>query len=270
MCLSAVLYSLGGLFIKLIPWNGVAINGMRATIALVVITGYLLLTRHRIYLNRWIFLGAMAVGGTNLLFCIANKLTTAANAIVLQFTAPVFVILIGLLVLKKKPTKLELGTCFAVFCGILFFFMDSLSAQGMLGNWIAIASGVSYAGVFFLNKLLGKDSLLAVFWGSVFSVIVGIPFVIQETDFSATTVGSLVILGLFQMGLGFVCLMIGLQTTPPVTACLVAGIEPVLNPILVAVFYHETIGALSMIGAVIVVGSVLGYKIILSRKQSLA
>lgn len=270
VCLSAILYSLGGLFIKLIPWGGVAINGARAAIALIVITIYLVVSHQRIYLNRWVVLGSMAVGGANLLFCVANKLTTAANAIVLQFTAPVFVILIGLLVLKKRPTKLELTTCVIVFFGILFFFFDSLSAEGTLGNFIAILSGVSYAGVFFLNKLLGEDSILAVFWGSVFGLIVGIPFIAQETVFTSSILSSFVVLGVFQMGLGFVFLMIGLRNTSPVTACLVAGIEPVLNPILVAVFYHETIGAMSFVGAVIVVGSVLGYNVILSRQQTLA
>lgn len=264
---SAVLYSIGGLFIKLIPWNGIAINGARAMVALVVIGAYLAITHHRIYLNRWIFLGSLAVCGTNLLFCMANKLTTAANAIVLQFTAPVFVILITLLLYKKKPTKLELITCVTVFVGILFFFFDSLSSGGNLGNMIALVSGVAYAGVFFLNNMLGKDSILAVFWGYVISVCIGIPFVLMEQDFSQSTLTGIVILGIFQTAFAFLFLIIGLRTTPPVTACLVAGIEPVLNPILVAVFYHETIGAMALVGAVIVVLSVLGYNIVLSRES---
>lgn len=263
--LAALLYSLGGLGIKLIPWNGIAINGARGLVALMVVSGYLLMTRHRIYLDKWVALGAVAVCGANLLFCIANKLTTAANAIVLQFTAPVFVILMAFLFWKKRPTKMEVATCGLVFFGVLFFFWDSLSTGGNLGNFIAILSGISYAGVFFLNRMLGKDSILAVFWGYVLSVAIGIPFLFLETDFSLLPVMSAVILGVFQTGLAFVFLMAGLRTVQPVTACLVSGLEPVLNPVLVAIFYHETIGILSMIGAVIVVGSIVGYNVLLTK-----
>lgn len=91
--LAAVLYSIGGLCIKLIPWGGMAINGARTAIALVVIGGYLAVIRHPLRFNRWVAVGALSIFGTNALFSVANKLTTAANVIVLQFTAPIFVIL---------------------------------------------------------------------------------------------------------------------------------------------------------------------------------
>ncbi len=263
---AALLYSLGGLGIKLIPWNAMAINGARALVATTVVLAYLLWTGHKIYLDKWVAFGGLCVGGTNMLFCVANKLTTAANAIVLQFTAPVFVILIALLVWKKRPTKLEIMTCIAVFAGVLFFFGDSLSAGGTLGNVLALAAGLAYACVFFLNQLLGRNSILAVFWGNILSMIAGMPFLFGETDFSLVPVVSILVLGLFQMGLAFVFLMIGLRTTKPVTASLVSGLEPVLNPILVAVFYHETVGVLSLIGGIIVVGSVVAYNVILGKE----
>lgn len=267
---AAVLYSLGGLGIKLIPWSGMAINGARALVALLVLWAYLLVVKQRIYLDKWVVLGAVCVSGTNMLFCIANKLTTAANAIVLQFTAPVFVILIAYLAWKKRPSKLEILTCLAVFVGVLFFFGDSLSAGGTLGNLLALLAGLAYAGVFFLNKLLGKDSVLAVFWGCVLSALVGIPFLLGETDFSLIPLASITVLGLFQMGLAFLLLVLGLQTTQPVTASLVSGLEPVLNPVLVALFYHETMGILAFIGGIIVVGSVLAYNVLLSRNPSIS
>ena len=88
--LAAVLYSIGGLCIKLIPWGGMAINGARTAIALVVIGAYLAVIRHPLRFNRWVAVGALSIFGTNALFSVANKLTTAANVIVLQFTAPCF------------------------------------------------------------------------------------------------------------------------------------------------------------------------------------
>lgn len=262
---SAVLYSIGGLCIKVIPWGGMAINGGRTAIALAVIGLYLLATRHRPRMNRWVLLGAVAVCGTNVLYAVANKLTTAANTIVLQFTAPIFVILFSALLFGQKPKRLDLAACALVLGGVLLFFVDSLSAGGMLGNVLALLSGVSYAGVFLMNDMPDSDAISSVFWGDMISAVVGIPFVLRETDFSPSTLAVLAVLGVLQVALAYILLTEGLKTTPAVTASLISGIEPVLNPILVAVFYHETVGPLALAGAVIVVCSIVIYNVLLAK-----
>ena len=262
VAISAALYSIGGLCIKVIPWNGMSINGGRTAIALVVIGAYLLWTKHPLRLNRWVALGALSVFGTNALFSLANKLTTAANAIVLQFTVPIFVMLFSALFFRKKPQKLDLAACAVVLGGILFFFLDSLEMGGGLGNVLALLSGVSYAGVFLMTDMPDSDAISSVFWGDVLSAVTGLPFLAHETEFTATAVFSLVILGAFQVGVAYVLLCIGLKTTPPVTASLISGIEPVLNPILVAIFYKEAIGAYAMVGAAIVIGGVVAYNVL--------
>lgn len=263
--LSAALYSIGGLCIKLINWNGIAINGARTAIALVVIGLYLMVTKHKLKLNRWVALGALAVCGTNTLYAVANKLTTAANTIVLQFTAPIFVIVLSMLFFRKRPKRLDVLACVLVLGGVLLFFVESLSAGGMLGNALALLSGVTYAGVFMLNDLPDGDPISSVFWGDVFSAVIGLPFVLTQPRLDPKGIIALVVLGVFQVALAYILLTEGLKTTPPVTASLVSGIEPVLNPVLVAVFYHETIGPLSLVGAVIVVGSIVLYNILLTR-----
>lgn len=265
--LAAVLYSIGGLCIKVIPWSGMAINGGRTAIAIVIVGCYLWKSGHKLRFNRWVLLGAAAVSGTNILFSVSNKLTTAANAIVLQFTAPVFVILLSVLFLGKRPTKLDLLACAVVFGGVMCFFLESLSGGNLLGDVLALFSGISYAGVFMLNDLPDNDPISSVFFGQMFSAVTGLPFLMQETQFTPTAIISLVILGVFQVALGYIFLTVGLKTTPPVTASLVSGIEPVLNPILVAVFYHEYIGLTAMIGAVIVVGGVIIYNVLLARRN---
>ena len=257
--LAAILYSIGGLCIKVIPWSGIAINGARTAIALVVIGLYLVITKHRLRFNRWILLGAVSVFGTNLLFAIANKMTTAANAIVLQYTVPIFLILFSVIFFRKKPSKLDITACAVVFGGIAFFFADSLSAGGGVGNLLALTSGISYAVVFMLNELPGGDPISSVFGGNILSALVGLPFLLQETDFSVVPVISVLALGIFQVALGYIFLTIGLRTTPAVTASLVSGIEPVLNPILVAIFYGEKMSVFAMIGAVIVIVGVVSY-----------
>ncbi len=265
--LSAVLYSIGGLCIKLIPWSGMAINGARTAIALLVIGLYLKITRHRLRMNLWVLVGAVAVCGTNILFSVANKLTTAGNAIVLQFTAPIFVILFSVLFFGKKPKKLDVLACGLVLGGVLLFFVDSLSAGGMLGNILALLSGVSYAGVFLMNDMPDSDPISSVFWGDVISATVGLPFLGYEKEFSQNILIALLVLGVFQVGMAYILMVEGLKTTPPVTASLVSGIEPVLNPILVAIFYHEMIGPVALIGAMVVVGSVVLYNVVLTRQS---
>ena len=265
---AAVLYSIGGLCIKLIPWNGLSINGGRTAIALVVIGAYLAWVKHPPRLNRWVALGALCVFGTNALFSVANKLTTAANTIVLQFTAPIFVLLITLLVFHRRPDRLDVITCAVVFGGVVFFFVDSLEMGGGLGNILALLSGVSYAGVFLLNDMPNSDAISSVFWGDVLSALTGLPFLVKETDFSPATVTSLLVLGVFQVAVAYILLTIGLKTTPPVTASLVSGIEPVLNPILVAVFYRETMGPLALVGAAIVIGGVIVYNVCRAKQQN--
>lgn len=266
--LAALMYSIGGLCMKVIPWNGMAINGARTAIALVVIGIYLALVKHPPRLNRWVALGSVCVFGATALFSMANKLTTAANAIVLQFTAPIFVMLFSALFFKRKPSKLDLGACVLVFGGIVFFFVDGLSTGGTAGNVLALMSGVAYAGVFMLNDMPDSDAISSVFWGDVISAVTGLPFLLGESDFSFVPMLSLVILGVFQVALGYILLTIGLKTTPSVTASLVSGIEPVLNPILVAVFYGEKMGNLALVGAAVVIGGVVGYNILRQREMN--
>ncbi len=264
--LAALLYSIGGLCIKVIPWNGMSINGGRTAIALVVIGGYLWWVKHPLRWNRWVALGAVSVFGCNALFSIANKLTTAANTIVLQFTAPIFVMLITLLVFRRRPSRLDVITCAVVFGGVVFFFIDSLEVGGGLGNLLALLSGLAYAGVFLLNDLPDSDAISSVFWGDVLSALTGLPFLVKETDFSPTAITSLLVLGVFQVAVAYILLTIGLKTTPPVTASLVSGIEPVLNPILVAVFYGEQMGPMAIIGAAIVISGVVIYNVCRARQ----
>ena len=268
--LAALLYSIGGLCIKVIPWNGMSINGARTLIALVVIGIYLAIIRHKPRFNRWIFLGSLCIFGTNALYSVANKLTTAANTIVLQFTAPVFVILFSALFWKKKPQKLDLAACAVVFGGVLFFFVDSLEAGGALGNVLAILSGAAYGGVFLLNDFPDSDAISAVFWGDVLSAVTGLPFLLQEQPLAPTALFSLVILGVFQVAVAYILLTIGLRTTPAVTASLVSGIEPVLNPLLVALFYGETIGRFAFIGAAVVICGVVGYNVLKGMQDKTA
>lgn len=265
--LASVCFSTGGLFIKLIPWSPLAINGARNLIGSAVIGVYLLATRHRILFSRRVLTGALALIGVTTLFAVANKLTTAANAIVLQFTAPVFVILFMALFYRQKPGKVDLAVCFLVLLGVVLFFVDGIRAGNLPGNILAILSGVCYAGVFMMNTGEKADAISSCFLGQLAAGLALTPLCLRETDFSWPAAASVLALGVIQVGGAYILFSVGIRNTPPVTASLITGMEPILNPLLVAAFYGERISPLSVAGCAVVVCSILAYNAWLARRH---
>ncbi|MDO5547603.1 MAG: EamA family transporter [Eubacteriales bacterium] len=261
MLCASLLFSTGGLLCKMIPWSPLAINGVRSLLSLAVFALFFRLAHHKLKWNRTVFLGALSTLGVTTLYIMANKLTTAANAIILQYTAPIWIILFMALWFHVRPTKPDLITAAVVFAGILCFFLDSLAAGSLLGNLCAIFSGMFYGILFLLNQFPDGDSLSSLFFGQVFSVVFLSPMVLRESNFAPQTLCAIVLLGVLQVGIAYICFSIGTKHTNPLSAALINGIEPVLNPVLVAVFWGETITPLSFAGAVIVLIAILVYNL---------
>ena len=264
---ASVCFSTGGLFMKLIPWSALAINGARNLIGAVVVGLFLLLTRHKPVMNKTVAVGALSLMGVTTTFALANKMTTAANAIVLQFTAPVFVILLMAVLYRQRPKRADVLTCAAVLLGVVLFFVDGIRAGNLAGNAVAVISGICYAGVFMMNTGKGADAISSSFWGQLISGVVLTPLCFRETDFSAPVLLAVLALGVFQVGGAYILFSLGIRHTPAVSASLITGLEPVLNPLWVALFYGETFTALSAVGAVIVVGSIVLYNVWNARQE---
>ena len=226
MVLAASLcFSTGGLLMKVIPWNPLAINGARNLIACAVIGIYILATHHRPVFNPTVLVGAISMAGVTTLYSVANKLTTAGNTIILQYTAPIWIVLLTFLLFGKKPDRTALISILIVFAGILCFFFEGLSTGKWLGDLLALLSGIFYAGVFMLNSFEKGDALSSVFF------------------------------------LAYIFFTTGTKYTDPVTASIINALEPILNPVLVAVFYGEMLGRWSMVGAMIVICGIMYYNL---------
>ena len=251
--LSAVCFSLGGVLIKAIPWSSPSVNGIRCFFSFFVLLIYQKIRGRKLRFNKMIALGALLNFVMLMAFVAATKMTTAANAIVLQFTEPVFLILLLWIIYKQKPQKEAVITCFFVLCGIICFFFDSLSPGKMVGNLLAILSGITYAGVFLIKKFPDGDFESSLLISYVMCVLVGIPSFVSETTFTVPVWICAVILGVVQNGISYIFLSKGLDRVSPVTASLTSVIAPVLNPVLVALFCHETIGPMGVAGAVLVI-----------------
>ena len=262
MVLAASLcFATGGLFMKLIPWNALAINGARNLIASFVIGIYILMTHHKLKFNPTVLIGAVSMAGVTTCYAIANKLTTAGNTIILQYTAPVWIMVMVYLFFGKKPSRTGIISLLIVFAGILCFFFEGLSTGRWLGDLIALLSGIFYAGVFMLNSFEKGDALSSVFFGQLLCGIFLTPLVLQETDFSMPVLLAVFFLGAVQVGLAYIFFTTGTKYIDPLTASIINALEPILNPVLVAIFYGEKLGVLSLAGAAIVLCGIMYYNI---------
>lgn len=259
--ISAICFSLAGVLIKMISWSSLTINGVRNIFAFLVMFIYLKKIGHKLVINRVVILGAICNLFMNLTFAMATKLTSAGNAIVLQFTEPIFLILFLWIFWKHKPDWKAIVTCVFVFGGILCFFFDQLTLTGQIGNILAILSGILYALVFLMKKVKNANFESSILISQFVSFIIFIPSYVRETDLAPRNFVLVIILGVVQMGLGYVFLAKGLEKVSPISASLTSTVEPILNPIWAAVFYGEMISTIAIIGAVIVILSSTAYNI---------
>ena len=264
--ISAIFYSLGGLMIKMIPWDGFLLNAGRSFISIFVYGIFLVVIRHKPKMNGWIFFGAVVIALNNTMFAVATKLTAAGNVAVLQFTAPVFIILISFIAFHKLPTRLDAVASAIVIVGIICFFVDSVGGGNFKGDLLAVSCGLVYAIVFMLNEMPGGDPLSSVFWSAFLGTLFGIPSMVGGVPpLDTTALLMLLGMGLVQTGAAYLFLMVGMQYSTPIAGILTSAVQPILSPVLVAAFYGEYITPMAGVGAVIVVATIVVYNILKER-----
>jgi drug/metabolite transporter (DMT)-like permease len=251
---TAFLWSLGGILIKWVEWAPMAIAGMRSAIAAVVFWIYL--RRPRLNWSLAQVGGALAYTSTVILFVIANKMTTAANAILLQYTAPVFVGLFSAWFLGEQATKRDWLTVLMVIGGMILFLLDDLSVGSLYGNLLAILSGVSFAAmIIFLRKQKTDSPVESVFLGNIITAVLGLPFYFHSAPQLTGWIG-LLLLGVFQLGFSYILYTQAIKRVTALQAVLVPVIEPVLNPVWVLIFLGEVPGPWAILGGLVVLVSV--------------
>lgn len=265
MLVAAVLWSSGGLLIKLVSWNPVAIAGLRSLIAVVV----LLLFFRGSHLS-WSFPqmgGAVAYAITVTLFVMATKLTTAANAILLQYTAPIYVAFLSIWFLGESIQWFDWMTILLVIGGMVLFFFDRLTTGNILGNGLAILSGLSFSFlILFLRKQKDESPVGSIILGNILTGMIGLPFMFEAMPSALSWVG-LVLLGVVQLGLSYVLYSEAIKHVTAIEATLIPGIEPILNPIWVFLILGEVPGKWALVGGFIVFISVTARCMIASLRK---
>lgn len=258
MLTCAALWSIAGIFMKMLPWNGFAIASLRSLIAGLTIACYMCLTRRKFVLNRKTLLSGILTGCVYTCFACANKLTTAANAIVLQFTSPVFIVIFSALLFGTKIKKADLVTVLITLAGIALFFFDELESGYVFGNFVAIAAGMFMAGMYIaVGNLEGDARFTAIVIGQAVTFLIGLPFVITTKPvLTPVTVSCILVLGIFQLGISYILYVKSSEYCPPLACCLLGGLEPLLNPVWVMLFDGEKPGIFALIGGIIVVATI--------------
>ena len=255
LLLAALLWSTGGFFIKWVEWNPMAISGGRSAISALVIA---IAFRHDLKLT-WSPLqlaGAFAYALTVTFFVIANKMTTAANAILLQYTAPIHVALLSTWLLQEHPTRRDWLTIFAVLGGMLLFFFEKMSPGNLIGNLCALFTGLTFAlFIVLLRKQRDASPAGSVFLGNVLTALAGLPFMFDSLPSPAGWAG-LIFLGVFQLGLAYVLYTLAISHVTAMEAVLITLIEPILNPFWVFVLMGEIPAWTSLAGGLVIIGSV--------------
>lgn len=261
MAACAGLWSIAGIFIKLIPWNSLVIAGLRSLIAAAVVAAYMHTAKKQIKVNRSSLIGGLFIAGTFLSFVSANKLTTAANAIVLQFTSPVFILIISALVFRQRFRKSDLVVVVVTLLGISLFFFDKLGAGSLIGNCLGILAGLFMAGMYVVTGRTDEDSRMSgILLGHLFTAVVGVPMIfVFPTPVTSTALLSILALGVIQLGIPYIFYGLAVKSCPPLACSLIGAIEPLLNPVWVFLFDGEAPGAYALFGGVIVISAVTGW-----------
>lgn len=253
---TAVLWSLGGVLIKWVDWHPVAIAGARSLIGAALIG--LVFHRELRFTGSFDQIGAaLAYAGTVVLFVIANKLTTAANAILLQYTAPIYVVLFSPWFLGERASRRDWWTLLLMMGGMVLFFLDDLTLDGYLGNSIALLSGLCFAWLtLFLRRQKDGSALPSLLLGNLLAGMIGLPFMFQSLPDLSSGVG-LLLLGVVQLGLPYILYALALRHVMAVEGILIPMIEPVLNPVWVFLMMGEQPSPWAIVGGMIILGAVI-------------
>ena len=263
MVAAAALFSTGGAAIKATDLSGLQVACLRSGIAAAALLAMLPAARRR-WTGRTLLVG-VAFAVTLILFVQANKLTTAANTIFLQSTSPVYVVLLGPLLLKERVRRGDLAFLAVLGVGMSLFFVSSEAAvdtatNPAAGNVLALLSGVAWAFTIIGLRWLGRagdggEAPVATVAGNAIACVVCLPFVLVDPGIRAADWATVAYLGVFQIGLAYVFLTRAMRTVGALEASLILFVEPALNPVWAWLAHGETPAALALVGGAIIVGA---------------
>jgi drug/metabolite transporter (DMT)-like permease len=266
---AAVLWSTGGLFIKWTSLSGLELSFGRSLLAAITVAVF---TRHEGFgMNRVTALASILYAALLVLFVLATKETTAANAIFLQYTAPVYLLILEPLFYKEKFRRRDFLTVTVCVIGMSLFFVGKLRPQDITGNFMALASGFCFACYFLLlrhSKSRSVNRASSVIYGNLLVVLIAAPAGITALPgISVHDALSVLYLGVVQIGLAYTLFTVAMaRGVRSLDAGIIGYVEPVLNPIWVFLVLGEQPTQWALVGGLIIVAAVVCHTVIEARR----
>ena len=316
LALCALLWSFGGLVIKLIKWDALAIAGVRSLLGMLTVT-IAFRRPPKLFVRRdenslqgqkagngdcrqdqnaggnqncvqgqktrpatetvsktetagakidWrattnLLLGGFFYAATMLLFVPATKMTTAANAILLQYTNPIYIIIFGPFLAGEKNDWIDIAAVAGILAGMVLLLWGDLGGGQMAGNILALLSGVTYGGTtIFLRRAKNTRPSDSLNLSCLLSFLFALPFIVKAgLPQSAMSYPALLCLGVFQIGMPAVLLSIGIEKVPALSSVIITMIEPMMNPVWVALFAGEVPSASSVFGGLVILACIVAH-----------
>ena len=258
MLACASLWSIAGLFIKLVDANGFVIAGFRGLFAGLTTASYMLIAKIKFRINKTVILNGVFMCILFIAFVTSNKLTTAANAIVLQFTTPIWIMLLEWVLYKHKLKKRDSLAAIFTLGGIALCFLSGIEGGSLLGNCVAIFAGLMMGVMYMcMGNSSDVDRINGTLCGHLLTALIGLPFLaFTDNHLNSKAMLCLIILGVVQLGIPYILLNLSAKTCPPFACSILGAMEPLLNPVWVALFGNEIPSVLTIIGGVIVIATV--------------
>jgi drug/metabolite transporter, DME family len=274
---AAFLFSTGGAAIKATSFSGWQVAGFRSLVAAVAL--FLLVPAARRKWSRRTLFVALGYAGTLVLFVLANKLTTSANAIFLQDTAPLYMLLLGPWLLREPVRRSDLVLMVVIAAGMSLFFVGGQDVQRTApdpfrGNIIAALAGVCWAltigGLRWIETASsGRESGMAtVVAGNLIACLICLPKALPLNAPSMADWVVILYLGVFQIGLAYIFLTRAMRRTPALEASLLLLAEPAMNPVWAWLVHGERPGALAILGGVLILSATFGRSLAHAKKPA--
>lgn len=262
---AAMLWSLAGVFIKSLALDPLTIVFYRSLFAALFFAPL-------VKIRTWKFsvplcVSALSYTAAVSAFVAANKLTTAANAIVLQYTAPIFVFIFARFIFRERISRPNLLALAACTLGVAIIYLGSGGDRDVLGVGVALFSGLCFA-IYMTNLrfLIDTDAGWLTFANNVACSLLLLPWVAGALALETTDAAILLVMGVAQLGIPYFLFSKGLEKIPLQEASLIVLVEPVLNPIWVAAAYGEVPGPATLAGGALIVAS-LGARYVRRRQE---
>jgi drug/metabolite transporter (DMT)-like permease len=266
---AALLWSTGGIGIKAITESALHVSCYRSAIAAIAL--FLIFRPRAVRWTPWFIVSIVSYAGTLISFVTATKLTTAANAIFLQYSGVIWVLLLSPLVLHEKMKWRDVVAVVVAICGMALFFVQQFEARGLAGNLMAVLSSAFFA-LLVLSLRLQRGSVAeaAVTWGNVLTAVAVFPFIAREAAVSPRSIAWLAFLGVFQIAIAYALFVNGLKYISATEASLTGMIEPIANPIWVFFLLGERPHVLSIVGGAIVLAAIVWRTVSAGRDAAVA